>query len=130
MYVYVHVRAIEAVNTAQAMNNGLGLYVVDFTPIGQGRPKQDLASAHCGPPPGRLCRRVADARGVHHEQRSRHWRDGFEAYRRAEPRLPCLATGDGQSVHPRETAAENGSGWVLDIDPQRAGCHRNSGIPP
>ena len=45
MYVYVHVRAIEAVNTAQAMNNGLGLYVVDFTPIGQGRPKQDLASA-------------------------------------------------------------------------------------
>lgn len=40
-YVYLHIRAIEAVETVQAMNNGLGLYVVDFTPIGRGRPKSD-----------------------------------------------------------------------------------------
>jgi type IV secretory pathway TrbF-like protein len=46
MYVYVHVRPIEPTKTAQVMANGHGLYVVDFTAIGQGRPKPaDLAAA-------------------------------------------------------------------------------------
>jgi hypothetical protein len=44
MYMYLHVQPIEPINTQRVMANGHGLYVVDISPVGTGRPADVVAA--------------------------------------------------------------------------------------